>query len=89
MFKKLRGVRVPYNKQGLIFFTCRDYTAQSEQMQKKILNACLEVGADYWQALFDVVTTDESIANIAPRHFVSDSTLYRLRRTFYEQWDNY
>lgn len=86
-FKKLRGVNLPYNQQGLIAFTCRTYSSQPEPVQRKIANLCKNVGGEeYSEALFMVMTSEMSIPRIAMTYYVSEPTLYRLRKKFYEQW---
>ena len=37
MFKKRRGIRIPYEKQGLIYFNCVNYKDMPEDIQNKIL----------------------------------------------------
>lgn len=87
MFKKIRSLKIPYNKQGLIYFTCLDYINQSEETQQKILNLCFEVGKDSYQALFDTVTTNKSIPKISMEYFMCERTVYYLREKFYNAWD--
>ena len=36
MFKKRRGIHIPYNKQGLIYFTCVNIDEMPEEIQNKI-----------------------------------------------------
>lgn len=88
MFRKLRGVRLSYIEQGLIYFTCANFRHQTKEIQKRIKSLCVEVGGDYADALFDVLTKvgQYSVERIAMEHYVSPETLYRLRRRFYEAW---
>jgi len=58
MFRYKRGVKADYNRQGYIYFTSRRYRELDEAAQQKILNLCLEHGGEYYQALFEFVTTD-------------------------------
>lgn len=85
-FKKRRGIHLSYNRQGLIYFTCMDAKNQPEEVQRKILNLCMKAGGVYYRALYDVVTSEDSIRRIAIRHHVSETLLYKLRKTFYENW---
>lgn len=86
-FKKMRGIKLDYDKQGLIYFTCKNIKEQPKEVQAKILNLCLEIGgADYYKALYDVLTTENSICSIAMLHCVSESQLYKLRKMFYEKY---
>ena len=85
-FRKLRGVRLPEEKQGLIRYTCLNYDSQPEWMREKISRLCEECGGGYSAALLEVMTTRRSMTEIALRHFVDESTLYRARKRFYESW---
>ena len=86
-FKKMRGIKLTYNEQGLVYFTCLNMKRLSQDTQNRILNLCTEIGgAEYYQALFAVLTTEESIRSIALSHCVSESQLYKLRKRFYERW---
>ena len=89
MFKKRRGIHIPYNKQGLIYFTCVNYKDLPEDIQKKILNLCEEVGKEHEDVLFKVVTnSNKSIRSLAIEHHISERSLYRYRKKFYEEWEN-
>ena len=39
-FRKLRGVRLPEEKQGLIRYICLNYADQPEWMKRKIERLC-------------------------------------------------
>lgn len=86
MFKKMRGIELPEEEQGYIYFVCLTHKKQSKETQSKILDLCLTYGAENWKALFDVVTTKKNMIQISIEHYVSESVLYRLRTKFYEAW---
>lgn len=87
MFKKRRGIHIPYNKQGLIYFTCMNVRSMPEDIQQKILNLCIEVGKEDYKALYEVLTNDnKSVLSISLEYFLSEKRLYRLRKEFYEKW---
>lgn len=86
MFRKIRGIHLPYYKQGLIYFTCRNYRELPLDKQEKINNLCMDVAGEYYPALRDILLTDKSIVRISMDSNLSESTLYRLRRKFYERW---
>ena len=87
MFKKRRGIKIPYNKQGLIHFNCIDVNNQPEYIQQKILNLCIEVAGEDYKALYDVMTNDNlSVAGIALKYYTSEKKLYNYRQAFYERW---
>ena len=86
MFKKLRGVDLSYERQGFIRFCCLTYSDQPQETKDRILNLCIRSGKDNYQALFEFMTTSKSAVNIAAKHFVTDMTLYRMRKKFYHAW---
>lgn len=83
----MKGLKLPYIKQGLIYFTCLNYDSLSEEMQNGIDLLCYECGKEYKKALFELVTTQNSVINISQKYYVSESLLYRLRKRFYSEWD--
>lgn len=85
-FKKLRGVALPEEKQGLIRYSCLTYKEQPKHIQNKIQRLCREVGGAYQAALWEVMCSKSSITSIAMAHHVSETVLYDLRRRFYEAW---
>ena len=86
IFRKLQGVGLPVEQQGLIRFTCLTYKQQPRRVKEKIDRMCDECGGEYSAALFDVMCSKNSITSIALRHNVSQSALYRMRKRFYENW---
>lgn len=86
-FKKLRGVNVSRNRQGFIRFACLTYAEQPKKMRDKIDRLLRQCGGPYAAALREVMCSEDGITAIAMRHYVSESTLYRLRKEFYESWD--
>lgn len=87
MFKKRRGIHLPYEKQGLIYFTCVNYDNIPPQMQDKIERLCEENGKEHSKALFEVVTNSQkSIRALAMEYHISETQLYHYRKKFYENW---
>ena len=88
MFKIRRGIHLPYNKQGLIYFTCMNIQDMPEHIQDKIKNLCQEVGKEYADVLFEVVTnSSKSIRALSMEYHISEMSLYRYRKKFYEEWE--
>ena len=59
MFKKRRGIRLPYNKQGLVHFACinaKDNMSEADRENLKTL--CTETAGEYADALYEFVTDD-------------------------------
>ena len=85
-FKKLRGVALPEERQGLIRYTCLNWADQPKAVQDKIQRLCTQCGGAGSAALWEVMCTRRSIAAIARDRYVSESALYRARKAFYESW---
>ena len=86
MFRYKRSVAVSYDRQGLIYFLSKLYAELPGRKQEQILNLCLECGGEYYQALFEFVTTDAGATNVCMHHHLSRSTLERAVRKYYEQF---
>lgn len=88
LFRKRRGIHIPYNKQGLIYFTCVNVKDMPQEVQQKILNLCIEVACQDYKALYEVVTNDrKSVLSISLEYLINEKRLYKLRKEFYEKWD--
>lgn len=86
MFRYKRGIRASYNRQGYIYFVSQQYKELSRDGQRKILNLCMECSGEYYQALFEFVTTEATATALSLRHHISRETLYRLVRKYYESF---
>ena len=84
-FHPRSAVRLSGNKQGLIFYLCRNYASLSPRKQA-ILDECFdEAGGEYAAALKAYMTTAESSVKICLEHYIgSENTLHILARRFYE-----
>ncbi len=88
MFKKLRGVNLPEEKQGLIYYICVNYADMPFVVQQKIDQLCLRVGGgDYYNALREVMLGKRTVREAAIMCPCSESTLKRMRRRFYEEFE--
>ena len=87
MFKKRRGIKLSYNKQGLIYFTCMNVADMPEEIHDKVKHLCKEVGKEHADVLYAVVTdSNKSIRSLAMEHHISETQLYYYRKKFYESW---
>ena len=88
IFRKLRGVNLPYREQGLIWFTCVNYDKQRKPVKEKINRMCRKYGGEHEKALFVFLTRENvSVSWIEKNYYVSARTLYRRRKDFYESWN--
>ena len=53
------------------------------ERQDEIVGLCMEAGGEYYQALFQFVTSDVGAAEVCRKHFISQSTLERIVRKYY------
>lgn len=88
MFKKKKSIKISYEAQGLIYFTCLTYRIQPQQVKKRILNLCIEVAGEDYTALFEVLTkSTKTLERISSDYFVSTQRLSLYRKRFYEEWN--
>lgn len=85
-FRYRPGLGVPYERQGLVYFTSRCYKDQPQRVRKKIDRLCRECGGDHADALRAFVTTDTEMSVICRKFFLSKSTLYRVVRRYYREF---
>ncbi len=84
MFRMKKSVQVDYVGQGYIYFTSKMYSQLPPERQKRIVDCCMDAaGGDYYQALFELVTTNAGAMEICLRHHLSRSTLERIVRRYY------
>ena len=78
---------MPYNEQGLIYFTCMNIKKLPKEEQQRIRSLCYEVAGDYAEALYMLLTDDTKNVNaVSMRYYLSSSQLYEYRRRFYERY---
>lgn len=89
MFKKRRGIRLSYNRQGLIYFVCVNIKDMPEDIQERVLNLCIEVGGEHHKALYTLLTDDcRNVHGVAMQYHISETQLYLYRKKFYESWQS-
>lgn len=82
--KSLTRAGISPERQGLIFFVCLNIKDLDKHTQEKILNICLEVGGEDYQALYRFLT--DSCVNhvyICNEYYISKSRLFKLKKEFY------
>ena len=83
-FRYKRGIRVDYDRQGYIFFLCRRFRHLPKEKQRVIRDLIEQAGGEYSRALFRFLTTKESAVKICREEYLSEATLYRAVKRFYE-----
>ncbi len=87
MFKKRRGIDLPYNKQGLIYFICINAKDMPKDIQQGILNLCIRVSKEHYQALYTFLTDEtKNVSGVAMQYHISETQLYLYRKRFYERY---
>jgi len=89
MFRYKKSVPASYEKQGYIYFKSLCYRELPEKDRCRIRKLCIEAGGEYYQALFDFVTTREGATSICMRYHLSQSTLERVVRKYYASFPRY
>lgn len=78
---------IPYNRQGLIYFTCLNIEDQPEHIRKKVLELCIRAAGENNNALYEVLTnSDIGIPEIAIKYGISEKMICNCRQRFYEIW---
>ncbi len=85
-FKFWPSIRKSYEEQGEIFFKCRRYERLARAEREKIDRLIHQAGEEYANALREYLLTDTSWAEVCRRWYVSDRTLQRCVRRFFEAW---
>lgn len=80
-FKYRKSMKLPYRRQGYIFFRCQQNLTDDERQQIK--SVCDRSG--HGAAVFEYITTDASSVYIAQRYYVSEKWLaVKTAETFRE-----
>lgn len=83
-FRFKRGIRVSYKRQGFIHFTMQNVAALPEGKREKLRKLCRDAAGEYDCALWEMLTTEAGYVDISMRHHVSQATLFRCIKRFYE-----
>lgn len=84
--RTLDRLGINYNTQGLIYFLCVNARRLPEQ-DKAVLNMCLEVAGEDYQALYKFLT-DSSVNHvyIQMQYGLHQKRLFNLKREFYKRF---
>lgn len=88
-FKKIRGLKLTYEQQGLIFFALANYkhqpTAQKKRIDELICEVCKGDPA-YIGAMRAWLLEGRPFEAVSREWFVNAPTLGKLRKKLYEKW---
>ena len=85
IYHGIGGGSLSKERQREIYFTCKNFAAQSAKMQEKILRRCRMAGGYNADALFEMITTDQKLERILQKYYIaSATTLYRARKKLFE-----
>lgn len=89
-FKKIRGLNIPYNRQGLIYFTLRNYRQLDWHVRRHIDALIAEAArgeATRAEALRRWLIIGEIDAHgAALAAYTAEATMYRARKWIYEHY---
>lgn len=86
MFRKYRGMRMTYEKQGLIFFLCRNFGSLPPGVRRRIERVAEEVAGEEKAVLLALLTGRQSARHLSMTRYINLNRLYAWRRTFYERF---
>ena len=87
MFKRKRGIKLSYYKQGFVYFWCANYSALPMSSRRAIQKLCDEVaGADSTALLAFLTKPEKTAVAVSMQYFISEKKLYSLRARFYEEF---
>lgn len=86
-FRFHRGINVGYRKQGYIFFLGMRYRELPPEKQERLREHCRACGGEHDRALFELVTSGDSMVAVCARHYISSrTTLDRALKRYYEEF---
>lgn len=88
MFRKIKSMKMPYMKQGYIYFACKNYVDLPRHVRKRIRCICTEVGGEDSKALLEFLTTDRTASGVSMRYYMRENNLYEMRREFYKRFND-
>lgn len=83
MFKQKRMIPLSYDRQGYIYFVCKNYARLPKRQQETIRKTAEMACGDYADPVLRFVTTDDGALAVCRDAFISEPTLYRAVRRFY------
>lgn len=82
-FRYHKGMGLPYERQGYIYFVCRSFERLCRSDRDTIRRAAADSCGEYADAVIELSTTAKSYQTVATEHYISVNTLYRALTEFY------
>lgn len=89
MYRYKKSVGGSYARQGYIYFASLRYRELPRRRQETIRRLCQECGGEYADALLEFVTTEHGAVAVCMAHHLSQSTLERAVRRYYQEFPGY
>ena len=83
-FRYKKGICVPYRRQGYIYFTLLNVASLPPEKREKLKRLCDEAAGEHSAALWAYLTREKSAVTVGEEFYLSQDTLFRLRKRFYE-----
>ena len=85
-FKYKKGMGLSYERQGYIYFMCRNWNKLTDEQREKIKFCADNDAAPYGDAVLYHVTTGASLTETTAKYFLGINTLYRALEKFYKRF---
>lgn len=83
-FRHKKSIRVSYRQQGHIYFTMLNLHLLPEAKKEKLRDVCKKAAGEYSEALWVYLTTEKGYVAVSQEFHLSQDTLFRLTKRFYE-----
>lgn len=85
IFRYRSSANVPYDRQGLIWFTIRNYAELPDEKKRMVEKTCKAAAGRNWRALLEYMTSEKSAKEVAKEHYIaSETTIHRAMRRIME-----
>ena len=85
-FRKLKGIKLPYHRQGYFYFLCKNTDIAPPEDVKRLKEICAEIAGENEQALYIFLTTGRSAVSVAMQFYIRENNLYQWRRCAIYRW---
>ena len=87
-FRKMRGIKLSYEKQGIIYFTLQNICEQPLEIRNKVKALCDKVAGADSKALYIFLTSNiDTAQSVSLKYYIAERKLYQFRKEFYMEWE--